>query len=156
MPLIVHTRAADSETIEILQNEMKRGKFAGLIHCFSTSRELPEKAIDLGLYISLSGIITFKNAEELRSVIKNVPLSSVLIETDSPFLAPAPMRGKENEPSYIIYTLKKLAELKKKVMKERVFEEFKCGSSESPVAGSSSASLDDTIVDPVCEIKKVA
>ena len=112
LPLIVHTRAADSETIEILQNEMKRGKFTGLIHCFSTSKELAEKAINFGFYISLSGIITFKNAEELRSVIKNVPLSSVLIETDSPFLAPIPMRGKKNEPSYIIYTLKKLAELK--------------------------------------------
>ena len=71
LPLIVHTRAADSETIEILQNEMKRGKFAGLIHCFSTSRELAEKAIDLGFYISLSGIITFNKSDELRKIVKD-------------------------------------------------------------------------------------
>ena len=101
LPLIVHTRAADSETIEILQNEMKRGKFAGLIHCFSTSRELAEKAIDLGFYISLSGIITFNKSDELRKIVKELPINRLLIETDAPYLAPEPHRGKCNEPSYV-------------------------------------------------------
>ena len=112
LPLIVHTRAADSETIEILQNEMKSGKFAGLIHCFSTSRELAEKAIDLGFYISLSGIITFNKSDELRKIVKSLPINKLLVETDSPFLAPVPMRGKKNEPSYIEHTIKKLSEIK--------------------------------------------
>ena len=111
LPLIVHTRAADSETIEILQNEMKRGKFAGLIHCFSTSRELAEKAIDLGFYISLSGIITFNKSDELRKIVKELPINRLLIETDAPYLAPEPYRGKCNEPSFILETTKFIANL---------------------------------------------
>ena len=111
LPLIVHTRAADSETIEILQNEMKRGKFTGLIHCFSTSRELAEKAIDLGFYISLSGIITFNKSDELRKIVKELPINRLLIETDGPYLAPEPYRGKCNEPSFILETTKFIANL---------------------------------------------
>ena len=111
LPLIVHTRAADSETIEILQNEMKSGKFTGLIHCFSTSRELAEKAIDLGFYISLSGIITFNKSNELRNIVKELPLNRLLVETDAPFLAPEPYRGKCNEPSYVVHTAERLANI---------------------------------------------
>ena len=111
LPLIVHTRAADSETIEILQNEMKRGKFSGLIHCFSTSRELAEKAIDLGFYISLSGIITFNKSNELRNIVKELPLNRLLVETDAPYLTPEPYRGKCNEPSYVVHTAKYLANI---------------------------------------------
>ena len=111
LPLIVHTRAADSETIEILQNEMKRGKFTGLIHCFSTSRELAEKAIDLGFYISLSGIITFNKSNELRNIVKELPLNRLLVETDAPYLAPEPYRGKCNEPSYVVHTAEHLANI---------------------------------------------
>ena len=111
LPLIVHTRAADSETIEILQNEMKRGKFTGLIHCFSASRELAEKAIDLGFYISLSGIITFNKSNELRNIVKELPLNRLLLETDAPYLAPEPYRGKCNEPSYVVHTAERLANI---------------------------------------------
>ena len=112
LPLIVHTRNADTETIQILKDEMKRGSFRGLIHCFSTSKELAEKAIDLGFYISLSGIITFNKSNKLRNIIKDLPLDRLLIETDAPYLAPEPFRGKCNEPSYVIHTAKILADLK--------------------------------------------
>jgi len=111
LPLIVHTRAADNETIEILQNEMKKGIFSGLIHCFSTSRELAEKAIDLGFYISISGIITFNKSNELRNIVKELPLNRLLVETDAPYLAPEPFRGKCNEPSYVLETAKYIANL---------------------------------------------
>ncbi len=111
LPLIVHTRAADSETIEILQNEMKRGRFTGLIHCFSTSQELAESAIDLGLYISLSGIITFNKSNELRNIIKELPVDRLLVETDAPYLAPEPYRGKCNEPAYVIKTAQFISNL---------------------------------------------
>ena len=111
LPLIVHTRAADSETIEILQNEMKRGRFTGLIHCFSTSQELAESAIDLGLYISLSGIITFNKSNELRNIIKELPVDRLLVETDAPYLAPVPYRGKCNEPAYVIKTAQFISNL---------------------------------------------
>ena len=111
LPLIVHTRNADAETIGILNEEMKKGVFTGLIHCFSTSKDLAEKAIDLGFYISLSGIITFNKSNELRNIIKDLPISRLLVETDAPYLAPEPFRGKCNEPSYVIHTVKFLADL---------------------------------------------
>jgi TatD DNase family protein len=112
LPLIVHTRDADEDTIDILTSEMARGKFRGLIHCFSSSRQLAEKMVDIGLYISIAGIITFKKADEIRDVVRDLPLERILVETDAPFLAPAPHRGKRNEPSYTIYTNKLIAELK--------------------------------------------
>jgi len=111
LPLIVHTRNADDETIRILNEEMKKGVFTGLIHCFSTSKDLAEKAIDLGFYISLSGIITFNKSNELRNIITDLPISRLLVETDAPYLAPEPFRGKCNEPSYVIHTVKFLADL---------------------------------------------
>ena len=113
LPLIVHTRNADIETIQVLSDEMKRGNFRGLIHCFSTSKKLAENAINLGFYISLSGIITFNKSNELRSIVKDLPLDKLLVETDAPYLAPEPFRGKCNEPSYVIHTAKILADLKK-------------------------------------------
>jgi TatD DNase family protein len=111
-PVIVHTRDADEDTIRILSEEMPKGEFKGLIHCFSTGKELAEKAIDLGMYISISGIITFKNAENLREIVKNLPLDRILVETDAPFLSPIPMRGKINEPAYTHYVAGKIAEIK--------------------------------------------
>jgi TatD DNase family protein len=111
LPLIVHTRDADVRTVEILTEEYRKGPFPGLIHCFTAGPELAESVIDLGLYISLSGIITFKNAEELRATIKRLPLERILVETDSPFLAPIPKRGKRNEPSFVVHTAERAAEL---------------------------------------------
>ena len=111
LPLIVHTRDADARTVEILTEEYAKGPFPGLIHCFTAGRELAESVIEFGFYISLSGIITFKNAEELRETIKRLPLERILIETDSPFLAPIPKRGKRNEPSFVVHTAERAAEL---------------------------------------------
>lgn len=112
LPLIVHTRDADPETIEILGEEMKAGTFSGLIHCFSTSRYLAEKAVELGLSISVAGIVTFKRSEELREIVSAIPLDRLLVETDAPFLAPVPNRGKRNEPSYVVHTATLIADLK--------------------------------------------
>jgi TatD DNase family protein len=112
LPLIVHTRDADADTLEILADEMRIGAFKGLIHCFSTSRELAEKAVELGLYISVAGIVTFKKAEALREALGGVPLERLLVETDAPYLAPVPMRGKRNEPAFVAHTAARLAEVK--------------------------------------------
>jgi TatD DNase family protein len=109
LPLIIHTREADSRTAVILAEERVP---PGVIHCFSTSRELAEAALDLGFYISLSGIVTFKKADELRAIARDLPLDRLLVETDSPYLAPIPQRGKTNEPAFIVHTAAKLAELK--------------------------------------------
>lgn len=118
LPLIVHTRDADQDTIDILQNEYNNKPFPGLIHCFSTGRELALKSIKLGLYISLSGIITFKKSEDLRETVRQLPLEKLLIETDSPFLAPTPHRGKINEPSFVKHVAEQLAEIKNKTFNE--------------------------------------
>lgn len=109
LPLIVHTRDADPETAAILAEEQPP---AGVIHCFSSGRELAEKALSLGFYISLSGIVTFKNAEELRATAKDIPLDRLLIETDAPYLAPVPLRGKRNEPAFVVHTVARVAEIK--------------------------------------------
>ena len=101
LPLIIHTRNADKDTIDILKNEIKNGSFRFLLHCFSSGYELCKSALDLGGYISLSGIITFKNSNDLREIVKNIPINRLLVETDSPFLAPTPYRGKINQPAYI-------------------------------------------------------
>jgi TatD DNase family protein len=111
LPLIVHTRDADDDTIEILRDEMARARFTGLLHCFTGTRRLAEAALELGLYISVSGIATFKNSSELRGVLKDVPRDRLLVETDAPFLAPVPHRGKRNEPSFVVHTAAMLAEL---------------------------------------------
>jgi TatD DNase family protein len=112
LPLIVHTREADKDTINILAEEMNKGVFKGLIHCFTSTKYLAEKAIEMGMYVSLSGIISFKNAEDIRNTVKGLPLERLLVETDAPFLAPLPHRGKRNEPSYVAHTNRKLAEIK--------------------------------------------
>ena len=127
LPLIVHTRNADIETIQLLKDEMQKGDFSGLIHCFSTSKELAEEAINLGFYISLSGIITFDKSNELRNIVKDLPLDKLLVETDAPYLAPEPFRGKPNEPSYVIHTVKMLADLKQvdfQTIAEKTTENF--------------------------------
>jgi TatD DNase family protein len=112
LPLIVHTRNADDDTARIMREEMEEGAYPGLIHCFSSSRELAQKSVELGMYISISGIATFKKAEELRETIRGVPLDRLLVETDSPYLAPVPYRGKDNEPSFVVHTARKVADLK--------------------------------------------
>jgi len=112
LPLIVHTRSADAETCEILREEAGKGMFPGVIHCFSVGREVAETALELGFYISLSGIVTFKNAEALRDIVRDIPLDRLLVETDAPYLAPVPHRGQRNEPSFVRDTVQLIADLK--------------------------------------------
>ena len=112
LPLIVHTRDADDDMAAILAEEMGKGAFTGVLHCFSSSRQLAEKAVEMGLYISLSGILTFKKADALRATAKAVPLDRLLVETDAPYLAPVPMRGKRNEPAFVAHTAAAVAELR--------------------------------------------
>lgn len=112
LPLIVHTRDADAETGDILEEEYAKGAFPGLIHCFSSGRAVAERALALGLYVSISGIVTFKAAEDLRTIVRDLPLDRLLVETDAPYLAPIPKRGKTNEPAYVAHTAAKVAELK--------------------------------------------
>ena len=112
LPLIVHTRDADAETGDLLEEEYAKGAFAGLLHCFSSGPEVARQALALGLYISISGIVTFKAAEELRAIVRGIPLDRLLVETDAPYLAPIPKRGKTNEPAFVAHTAAKVAELK--------------------------------------------
>lgn len=110
MPVEIHTRDADEDTVAIL-NDFK-GSVTGLIHCFTGSEWLARQALDLGFNISISGVVTFKNAESLRHIVKMIPLDRIHVETDAPFLAPIPMRGKKNTPAYVIHTAKFVADLK--------------------------------------------
>ena len=112
LPLIVHTRDADGETADLLEEEHAKGAFSGLIHCFSSGPEVARRALALGLYISISGIVTFKAAESLRTIVRDLPLDRLLVETDAPYLAPVPKRGKTNEPAFVAHTAAKVAELK--------------------------------------------
>jgi TatD DNase family protein len=112
LPLVVHTRDADDDTIAILRDEYTKGPFAGVIHCFSGMPRLARAALDLGFFISVSGIATFKKASDLRATIADVPLDRLLVETDAPYLAPQPLRGKRNEPAFVVHTAAMLAELK--------------------------------------------
>ena len=109
LPLIVHAREADRELARILDEERPP---PGVMHCFSSSRELAEEAVALGFYISISGIVTFRNAAELRAIVRNLPLDRLLVETDAPYLAPVPYRGKRNEPAFVTATAATVAELK--------------------------------------------
>lgn len=109
LPIIIHTRNAEDDTADILSYEMKNNPFTGLLHCFTSSKKLAQHALDLGLYISISGICTFKNSQDLRDIIKYIPLDRLLIETDAPYLAPVPMRGKTNEPSFVKYVAQQVA-----------------------------------------------
>jgi TatD DNase family protein len=110
LPLIVHAREADEDTAAILREGYDRGPFRCVMHCFSSGRGLAEAALDLGFYISMSGIATFKKAEEIREVARIVPEDKLLVETDAPYLAPTPRRGKPNEPAYVSYTADSLCE----------------------------------------------
>jgi TatD DNase family protein len=112
LPLIVHTRDAEDDTAEILGDEMGKGAYPGVIHCFTASAEFARIALDLGLYISISGIVTFKNAKDLQSIAKELPEDRLLIETDSPFLAPVPHRGKSCEPGFVADTARFMADLR--------------------------------------------
>jgi TatD DNase family protein len=112
LPLIVHARDADEDTADIMEDEMGKGAYPALIHCFTAGPDLAQRALDMGCYISISGIVTFKNATELRETIANIPLERLLVETDAPFLAPVPHRGQRNEPSFVADTAAALAELK--------------------------------------------
>ena len=113
IPVIVHTRNAEADTYEILKSECKNSNLKVLIHCFTGTKDFAKKLVDLNFYISVSGIITFKKTNDLTEAVSSVPIENLLVETDSPYLAPAPFRGKNNEPSYIIHTIKKLSEIKK-------------------------------------------
>ncbi len=110
-PIIVHTRQAQQDTITILKQE-SAAEIGGIMHCFTETWEMAEQALALGFYISFSGIITFQNAKDLQEVVKKVPLEQMLIETDSPYLAPVPYRGKSNEPAYVRYVAQCIADLK--------------------------------------------
>lgn len=111
LPLIIHSREADADMMDILNSEMKNGNFKFVLHCFSSSRELAFKGLDLDGYISFSGILTFKNAIELQDIAKNIPLNKIIVETDSPYLAPVPFRGKVNQPCYVKNVAEFLAKL---------------------------------------------
>lgn len=110
LPLVVHTRAADADSFTILEREMRKGRYTGLIHCFSSDRQFAEKAVSLGLYISISGIVTFKNADPIREAARHVPLDRLLVETDAPYLAPMPLRGRCNEPAFVAHTARHVAD----------------------------------------------
>jgi TatD DNase family protein len=112
LPLIIHSRDADLDMIEILENEQKKGRFPAVLHCFSSTKELAEKALELGIYISISGIVTFKNAAQLQEIVRFLPINSLLVETDSPYLAPIPHRGKSNQPGFTRHVVEFIAELK--------------------------------------------
>jgi TatD DNase family protein len=110
LPLVIHTREAEDDTAHVLEEEMARGKFKAVLHCFTSQQWLAEKGVELGLYVSFSGILTYKTAQNLRDAAKVLPEDRILVETDAPFLAPIPMRGKSNEPAFVSHTLNVLAE----------------------------------------------
>lgn len=112
LPVIVHTRDADEDTVNILTSAFREKPFSGVIHCFTGGAQLAEKAVEIGFCISFSGILTFKNASDLRDIAAKVPMDKLLVETDAPYLAPVPKRGKPNEPSYVVHTAELLAEIK--------------------------------------------
>ncbi len=112
LPLVIHARDADADMAAILEDEMAKGKFSAVLHCFTGGADLARRALALGLYVSASGVITFKKSEDLRAVFAEVPLDRLLVETDAPFLAPGPHRGKRNEPAFVVHTAATLAEVK--------------------------------------------
>ena len=112
LPLVIHAREADSDIANILEEEMKKGAFKPLLHCFTSSMELARRGLAIGAYVSFSGILTYKSAENLRAVAIEVPMDRLLVETDSPYLAPVPYRGKSNEPAFVVKTLQQLAAVK--------------------------------------------
>jgi TatD DNase family protein len=109
LPLVIHTREAEEDTARILEDEMSRGAFKAVLHCFTSQDWLAMRGVELGLYVSFSGILTYKTAENLRQLAARLPEDRILVETDAPYLAPVPYRGKSNEPSYVAKTLETLA-----------------------------------------------
>lgn len=112
LPLEIHTRDADEDTIKILEEEQAKGAFPAILHCYTGGPELARRAVELGLYVSFTGVVTFKKNDALRDIARHVPLDRLLVETDAPYLAPEPFRGKTNEPSYVVHTAATLAEVK--------------------------------------------
>ena len=112
LPLVIHAREADARIAEILEDETGKGAFPAVLHCFSSGRDLALKGVELGLYVSFSGILTFKNSEDIRAIAREIPLDRLLVETDAPYLAPPPWRGKRNEPAYVAKTAAVLAEVR--------------------------------------------
>ena len=112
LPLIIHTRDAEDDTLEILEDELGKGAFPALIHCFTASQDFGNRVLEFGLTISLSGIVTFKNAKELQEIAREIPRNRLLVETDSPFLAPVPHRGKPCEPAFVVNTAQFVAGLR--------------------------------------------
>lgn len=113
LPLVIHSRDADADMAAILEDEMGKGAFPALLHCFSSGRDLALRGVELGLYVSFSGILTFKRSEELREIARDLPADRLLVETDAPYLAPQPRRGKRNEPAYTAMTAAVLAETRR-------------------------------------------
>ncbi|NBN62145.1 TatD family hydrolase [Pannonibacter tanglangensis] len=111
LPLVIHSRDADDDMIAILSTEMEKGAFPAVLHCFSSGPELARRGVELGLYVSFSGILTFKRSDEIRAIAASVPRERLLVETDSPYLAPQPRRGQRNEPAYSAFTNETLAEV---------------------------------------------
>jgi TatD DNase family protein len=109
LPLVIHSREAEDDTIRILQEEMAKGAFTPLLHCFTSHRRLADAAVAMGGYVSFSGILTYKTAEDLRETAAALPIDRIIVETDSPYLAPIPYRGKSNEPAFVVKTLETLA-----------------------------------------------
>ena len=118
LPLVVHTRDAEADTAEILAREIEKGGVTGVLHCFTGSADLARKALNLGFFVSMSGIVTFKNAQDLQETAKTIPLDRLLVETDSPFLAPVPNRGKTCEPAFVADTAAFLSELRDEPLDE--------------------------------------
>ena len=112
IPLVIHMRSAEDDTLKIIRKKIKEKKFNGVIHCFTGTKKFADEIIDLGFYISASGVITFKKSFDLRDIFSSIPDDKILAETDSPYLSPEPLRGKVNQPSHIIHTIKKLAEIR--------------------------------------------
>jgi TatD DNase family protein len=112
LPLVIHARNADDDVGQILREEIAKGAFAAVLHCFTSSPALARTGLDLGLYISFSGVLTFKNSQNLRDIARDVPMERLLVETDAPFLAPIPMRGQRNEPAFVTHTAHVLADIK--------------------------------------------
>ena len=112
LPLVIHSRDADDDMAMILREEMGKGAFSALLHCFTSSRALAEAGLELGLTISFSGVVTFKNSEDLRDIARDIPLDRIIVETDAPFLAPIPNRGKRNESAFVVETAKVVAACK--------------------------------------------
>lgn len=112
LPLVIHAREADADLAAILQAEMEKGAFPAVLHCFSSGRTLAESGIALGHFVSFSGILTFKNAQEIRDIARDLPADRILVETDAPYLAPPPHRGKRNEPAFVVHTADVLAQVR--------------------------------------------